>query len=399
MLQATPQRLRSLDAYRGLVMLAIASHGLGIAATAKNFPDNRLWQAISHQFEHVPWVGCVFWDLIQPSFMFMVGVAMAFSYAKRRDRGDSYGSMLRHAVVRSLVLVAMGVFLASNWSKQTNFVFTNVLAQIGLGYTFLFLLWGRKPIWQFLAAVAVLVAYWGWFALYPLPGPDFDYARVGLPADWEHLTGFAAHWGKNTNPAAALDVWLLNLFPRAESFVFNRGGYQTLNFIPSLTTMIFGLMAGGLLRSDRRAAWEFCLLVGSGLMALAVGYALGHSGICPIVKRIWTPSWAIFSTGWTCLLLAGFYVAIDFCNRDRWAMPVRWSAFPLIVVGSNSLIMYFMAQLITGWTRGTLKIHFGSDYVQVFGTAYAPIVEATSVVLVLWLLCFWLYRQKVFIRV
>ncbi len=86
-------------------------------------------------------------------------------------------------------------------------------------------------------------------------------------------------------------------------------------------------------------------------------------------------------------------------NRARWAQAARWCACPLIVVGSNSLVMYFMAQLITGWTRGTLKIHFGSDYVQVFGSAYAPIVEATSVVLVLWLLCFWLYRQKVFLRV
>ena len=115
-----PQRLFSLDAYRGLVMLAIASHGLGIAAAAEHFPEGRAWQWLAHQFEHVPWVGCVAWDMIQPSFMFMVGVAMAYSYAKRRDRGDSYGALLRHAVIRAIVLVAMGIFLASNWSDHTN---------------------------------------------------------------------------------------------------------------------------------------------------------------------------------------------------------------------------------------------------------------------------------------
>lgn len=79
-------RLRSLDAYRGLVMVSIASHGLGLHAAAKHFPDSRFWSVLAHQSEHVAWVGCVYWDLILPSFMFMVGVAMAFSRAKRRDR-------------------------------------------------------------------------------------------------------------------------------------------------------------------------------------------------------------------------------------------------------------------------------------------------------------------------
>jgi len=398
-LQVSSQRLRSLDAYRGLVMLSIASHGLGLHQAAKQFPDSRLWSVLALQTEHVPWVGCVYWDMIQPSFMFMVGVAMAFSYAKRRDRGDSYGSLLRHAVVRSFVLVGLGVLLASNWSDQTDFVFVNVLAQIGLGYTFLFLLWGRRPAVQLSVALVVLVAYWSWFALYPLPGPDFDYASVGVPADWEHLEGFAAHWDKNTNAAAAFDVWLLNLFPRSEPFVFNRGGYQTLNFIPSLATMIFGLMAGELLRSRRRGAVKFGVLVGAGLLCLAVATALSYGDICPIVKRIWTPSWAFYSAGWTCLLLAAMVGAIDLCGQHRWAKPVQWCAFPLVVVGMNSLLMYMMAQLVHSWTRATLKIHLGPDYTNVLGPAYAPIVEAGCVILVFWLFCYWLYRQKIFLRV
>ena len=181
--------------------------------------------------------------------------------------------------------------------------------------------------------------------------------------------------------------------------MFNRGGYQTLNFIPSLATMIFGLMAGELLRSERRGVTKFLLLVVAGLAGLGAGYALDRYGICPLVKRIWTPAWALYSTGWTCLLLAGFYGSVDLCRSYRWAAPARWAAFPLVVVGTNSLTMYFMAQLITGWTRGTLRIHFGTEYAQLFGPAWAPIVEAVAVVVALWLLCYWLYRQRVFLRV
>jgi heparan-alpha-glucosaminide N-acetyltransferase len=293
----------------------------------------------------------------------------------------------------------MGVFLASNWSDQTNFVFTNVLAQIGLGYAFLFLLWERKPRTQLLAAALILIGYWALFALYPCADTDFDFARVGLPADWAYQQGFAAHWEKNTNAAAAVDQWFLNCFPRETPFVFNRGGYQTLNFVPSLATMIFGLVAGGLLRSDRRAERKFWLLVGAGMLGVASGWVLGWAGLCPVVKRIWTPSWALLSGGWACLILAAFYGAIDAFESPWQARPARWLAFPLVVVGMNSLTMYFMAQLIYGWVRKTLRTHLSADYAQVFGASYAPIVEATCIVLVLWLLCYWLYRQKVFLRV
>ena len=98
-----PERLVSLDAYRGLTMLAMASGGLGLHRVAQNFPDSPAWKWIGYEFEHVPWVGCSLWDLIQPSFMFMVGVALPYSYASRKAHGQTYGQMLRHAIVRSLI--------------------------------------------------------------------------------------------------------------------------------------------------------------------------------------------------------------------------------------------------------------------------------------------------------
>jgi heparan-alpha-glucosaminide N-acetyltransferase len=389
-----PERLVSLDAYRGLTMLAMASGGLGLHRVAQNFSDSSFWKAVGYQFEHVEWVGCSLWDLIQPSFTFMVGVAMAYSCASRQAHGQSYGRMLGHAVVRSLVLVLLGIFLRSDGRSQTNFTFEDVLTQIGLGYVFLFLLWGRSPWLQLSAAIAILAGYWCLFYFWPLPAADFDYASVGVPSNWPHLQGIAQHWDKNTNAAAAFDQWFLNLFPRpnGKPFVYNGGGYLTLSFIPSLATMIFGLLAGELLRSTLSSGQKFASLVIAGLLGLSTGWILDATGVCPIVKRIWTPSWTLFSTGWTFLILAGFYSVVDILRYRRWA-------FPLVVVGMNSITMYCMEELSHGWFHRTLKSHLGGDIFQFLGKPYEPFLARLWVLVAMWLVCYWLYRQKIFIRI
>src|SRR5258708_39081368 len=129
-------RLVSLDAYRGLTMLAMASGGLGLHRVAQKFPDSRFWQIVGYQFEHVPWVGCALWDLIQPSFMFMVGVSMAYSCASREAHGQSYSRMFRHACMRSLILLLLGIFLPSDVRTRTNFTLEVVLPQLGVVYVF-----------------------------------------------------------------------------------------------------------------------------------------------------------------------------------------------------------------------------------------------------------------------
>jgi predicted acyltransferase len=289
--------------------------------------------------------------------------------------------------------VLLGVFLYSNGRKQTNFVFKNVLAQIGLGYVFLFLLWNRPRWLQAIAAVVILVGYWLAFTLYPLPAENFDYAAVGVPADWQyHLNGFAAHWDKNVHAAAAFDHWFLNLFPRPEPFVFDKEGYPTLNFIPSLVTMIFGLMVGELLRSHRSNSAKLMRLIACGLAALAIGWLLDFAGICPLVKRIWTPSWTIYSTGWVLLMLATFYGLVDMLGWRRWT-------WPLVVVGMNSIVIYCLSELLSPWFAATLKTHFGQKVFNVFGESYAPITESVLVLLVLWLICAWMYRQRIFVRI
>lgn len=209
----------SLDAYRGFTMLLMVSGGLGLASIAGHFPDSWVWSQLSYHTRHAHWLGCSLWDLIQPSFMFLVGVSMAYSYAIRKERGQTYPQMFRHAAKRALILILLGVFLRSNSRGKTYWTFEDVISQIGLGYIFLFMLWRRSWKTQLSAALLILLVYWCLFAIYPLPSSDFDYATVGVDAKMqtsEHfLSGFEAHWNRGSNAANAFDVWFLNLFPES----------------------------------------------------------------------------------------------------------------------------------------------------------------------------------------
>jgi heparan-alpha-glucosaminide N-acetyltransferase len=374
-------------------MFLLLAESLRLCAVAAALPDSAFWRFLCFHQSHVEWVGCSLHDLIQPSFSFLVGVALPFSLASRQARGQSALAMSSHAFARALVLVLLGIFLRSIGKPQTYFTFEDTLTQIGLGYGFLFLL-GRRPVRdQWIAFFCILFGYWLAFALWPLPGPDFDWARSQVPQDWpHHLTGLAAHWNKNTNLAWAFDTWFLNLFPREHPFTANGGGYATLSFIPTLGTMILGLLAGGVLRSDRVPWSKVRWLAAAGAIGLGAGWLLGALGVCPVVKRIWTPSWVLFSGGWCCLLLAAFFAVIDLRGWRAWA-------FPLVVVGMNSIAAYCMDSFCPGFVRDALTRHFGNGLFTMFGAAYAPFVHGAYVVLVLWLILFWMYRRKIFLRI
>jgi heparan-alpha-glucosaminide N-acetyltransferase len=388
-----PQRLASIDAYRGFVMLLMMGEVLRFRQVAERLPDSKLWKFLAYHQTHVEWVGCSLHDLIQPSFSFLVGVALPFSLAGRIARGQSWLAMTWHALWRAVALVFLGVFLRSMGRAQTNFTFEDTLSQIGLGYFFLFLLGSRPRRDQGIALVLILVGYWALFAFYPKPGSDFDYTAVGVkPGGPQILTGFAAHWNMNSNPAWAFDRWFLNLFPRKHPWKFNGGGYSTLNFIPTLGTMVLGLLAGDVLKSDRPAWRKIVWLVMVGLISLSLGWALGAAGICPVVKKIWTPSWVLFSGGWCFLLLAGFYVVLDLLSWRLWA-------FPLIVVGMNSIAAYCLAHGIDDFVARSLKTHLGHEVFLRFGEPYAPAVEGAAVLLVLWLILYWMYRRRIFLRI
>jgi predicted acyltransferase len=386
-------RLVSLDVFRGMTMLFMASEILRIAQVARKFPDSAFGRFLVSTLDHRPWVGCAPWDLIQPAFTFMVGVSLPYSIARRRAQGASFGGMFLHSIYRALLLILLGIFLRSQSRRQTYFTFEDVLSQIGLGYVFLFLLAWTRPRVQWAWAAIILVGYWVAFALYPLPPAGFDTTTIGVRPDWpHHLTGFAAHWDKNTNLANRFDQWFLNLFPRERPFVYNGGGYVTLSFIPSLVTMIFGLLAGGLLRSERTGTEKLRTLVLYGVGGLVLGMVLHVAGVCPIVKRIWTPSWTIYSGGWVVLMLAMFYYVIDLKGWRGWV-------FPFLVVGMNSIAMYVLVHITEDYIAQSLRIHLGQRVFEVFGPEFVPITVGATVLFILWLILVWMYRRKIFLRI
>jgi predicted acyltransferase len=387
------ERLASLDAYRGLVMFLMMAEVLSLPRLAHHFPDSAFARMVSFHTQHVAWTGCSLHDLIQPSFSFLVGVALPFSLASRIARGQSFARMSVHALWRSLVLVALGIFLRSVGRRQTNFTFEDTLTQIGLGYPLLFLLGFQRVRVQLVCLVTILIGYWGTFALYPLPGLDFDFAAVGVPADWPyHFSGFAGHWDKNSNLAWAFDRWFLNLFPRERPFAFNDGGYATLSFIPTLGTMILGLIAGSWLREPFSNSAKLGRLVLAGIMCLLLGSLFDAFGLCPSVKRIWTPAWTLFSGGWCFLLLAALYAIIDGLGLRAWT-------FPLVVIGMNSIAIYCMAHLLDPFILASFRTHLGQGVFATFGKSAEPFVAGATILVVYWLILFWMYRRRLFLRV
>ncbi len=388
-----PPRLVSADVYRGIVMFLLMAEGLHLADVAAARPSEGIWAAIAHHQEHVEWVGCTIHDMIQPSFSFLVGVALPFSIAARRGRGQSTGRMTLHAFWRSLVLVAIGVFLRSSRKTQTNFTFEDTLSQIGLGYGLLFLLGLRSTRDHWIAFGVILLGYWLAFALYS-PGPVFDAAAWGVAADWPHnATGFAAHWNKNANLATAFDHWFLGLFPYSSAYPFSSGGYVTLSFIPTLATMILGLIAGGVLHSaDRSDTVKLQTLIVLAVPLTLLGWGLGQAGLCPVVKRIWTPSWVLFSGGLCLLTLALLYLTIDI-----WGL--RRLVFPFVVIGMNSIAAYCLTGQLAPYIDKNLATHFGTAPFAILGPELTVTLRRTAVILVLWLILFWMYRRRLFLRV
>jgi predicted acyltransferase len=386
-------RLISLDAFRGLVMTLMLAEVMRLPEVAGAFPHSVFWRIIGFNTEHVAWQGCSLHDLIQPAFSFLVGAALPFSIASRLRKGQPFGQMLGHAVWRSFLLIALGIFLRSLQSPQTYFTFEDTLTQIGLGYTFLFLLGFTRVRTQVVAFVLILICFWAAFALYPAPGSTFDYARVGVPPNWEHnYTGFLSHWNKNSNLSWAFDGWFLNLFPREHPFVFNEGGWSTLSFIPTLATMILGLLTGEWFKTSRSTEQKLRGLVIAGVALILLGLACQWAGICPIVKRVWTSSYTLYSGGWVILILAGFYALIELKGWKRWA-------FPLIVVGMNSIAIYVMSWTMTSFVRNALDRHFGSVLSALASPTFESVLRGFLVMLTFWLILFWMYRRKIFLRI
>jgi predicted acyltransferase len=390
---STSVRITSIDAFRGFVMFLMLAEAMRLWTLHDAFPDSRFWAIVAYHTEHVPWQGCSLHDLIQPAFSFLVGAALPFSIASRLARGQRFGPMLGHAVWRSVALIVLGIFLRSLDRSRTYWTFEDTLTQIGLGYTVLFMLAFAPLRAQAIAFAAILIGFWAAFVLYPLPAPGFDYPQVGVRENWPHLyTGFLAHFNKNSNLAWAFDVWFLNLFPREKPFFFNGGGWSTLSFIPTLATMILGLWCGAWLQSTRAASEKLKGLIAAGAALTLAGLVLQWLHLCPIVKRIWTSSYTLYSGGLVILMLAAFYAVIEIRGWRRWA-------FPLLVIGANSIAAYVMSWTMEAWVRDAWLRHLGAAPLAIVGAPFEPVLKGFAVLLTFWLILLWMYRRKIFVRI
>jgi predicted acyltransferase len=261
---SAPPRYLALDAYRGFIMLVLVSGGFGLAALAQLRPA---FAGIADQFEHKPWEWIAFWDLIQPAFMFMVGVAMPFALANRMAKGATERQLFWHVASRSFRLILWSQILGSIDLGRMHFQMINVLAQIGLTYFLCFLIMKLKFRWQAVIAVLILAGHWALFVAFPgTEGPFLS---------------------KTTNVGAVIDTWVFG-HPNSDNWV-------NINFLTSTVTTLFGVWTGQLLQSRRTHVEKMRIIAISAVACLAVGFAIHPWN--PIIKRICTSSFTLLQHG------------------------------------------------------------------------------------------------------
>ena len=358
------ERLLSLDFFRGATMfLLIAEFTHLFSYLHDPALEGSFIYSIAEQFHHHPWNGLRFWDLIQPYFMFIVGVAMPYSLAKRKKRGQSSAQINRHAFQRALLLLILGWGLYCIDPGRIEFRFQNVLAQLSVTYLLAFLFM-KKPAWVQISFSFLLIAL-------------TEIIYRGFPVE-----GYNHAFVANEN----FGTWLDLQYGGADL----NGHWVSFNAIPTTAHTIWGVLAGQLLMSQRKANQKLKILLSVGVLGVIAGYGLDP--ITPIIKRISTSSFVIVSGGWAFLTLAFSYWLIDIKKRQK------WSAF-LQVVGLNPLFIYLFAhvggaRLIENIIHPFAFLLFGW-----MGSLTASILTSGIVLFLLWYLCYWLNKNKIYIRI
>ena len=359
------KRLFSLDVFRGLTMFLLIAEAAGFHHSFVELTEGTPFHGLALQLEHHPWNGLRFWDLIQPFFMFIVGVAMPFSLRKRLASG-SRSEVDRHIFRRCFLLFVFGVLLHCVYSHALVWELWNVLVQL---------------------AFTILVAY----AVMHLPHKIQIGISIGLLVLTEVL--YRAY-----NPEApyiqghdSFGAW----FDRVTMGQVNDGYWVFVNFIPTAAHTVWGVICGQLLmrNSPVKAKLRPFLIWGASILIL--GFALDLTNSTPIVKRIATTSFVLVSGGITILTLAFFYWAIDVRDNKRTWLRV------FSVVGTNSIFIYLFAETVgVQWFRGFGMI-WTDGLLAPLGLA-PPVIAVVNSLLVLfifWYITYFLDRHKVYFKV
>ncbi len=357
-------RLLSLDVFRGFTMFLLVAEATGLYELLVDPAfGGPVVRAIGTQFHHHPWNGLRFWDLIQPFFMFIVGVAMPFSYGKRWDEGATWAATLRHALKRSFLLLLFGWALYCIGPGRLTFELWNVLAQLSFTCLVAFLVMRRSAPAQIALSLGLLALTEVLYRAWAVPG-------FGQPFVADHNFG---SW---------LDMALMGKL--------SEGHWVAFNAVPTAAHTIWGVLAGLLLRSRRSSGRKIATLAAAGLVLGIAGYALDP--VTPIVKRIATSTFVLASGGWCLLALAFAFWLIDVVKaRPGWKF--------LAIVGMNPLFIYLFTE--TGgasWFRAIARpfteAAFGGP-----GAPAAALATSLAVWAMLWGLCYALYRRRIFVRI
>lgn len=362
-------RLLSLDFFRGITMFLLVAEATALWEVLVDEPIAGTYlEPLFRQFHHHQWNGLRFWDLIQPFFMFIVGVAMPFSYAKRRSRGDTHRHITGHIIRRSLILLLLGVGLHCIYRHELVWEMWNVLTQLSFTILVAYFLMRYKVSVQILASLGLLVLTELLYRFFPLEGFNQPFVIDRNFGSWMDLVLM----GK-INPG---------------------GGWVTINFLPTAAHTIWGVVAGQVLMSERPGRDKLQKLIVAGFIALAAGYLLDWLSVTPIIKRISTSAFVLASGGWALLVLAASYWFIDIRGNRNWILP-------FVVVGMNPIFIYLFTQTVGHqWVNGTVAV-FTHGFLDWFhASEFLKLLVNSLVVLFLeWLLCYWLYLKRIFIKI
>lgn len=346
-------RYVALDAMRGFVMLVLCSSGFGLGYLNKN-PDYR---SLARQFHHLDWEGMVVWELIMPAFMFMVGASLPFALKRKEREGAGFGGKLRHVGIRALKLILLGQILTTLHKGRYAYEPYETLTQLGISSFFAFLILELRPRWQAVTAGLFLLANGLLYQLFP---------------------GSAGPFSSSDNIGVVIDKAVFNLD--------HKGSWATINFLGSSITVLFGSWTTLLLLSMRSHRDKVRILTAAAAVSLALGLLL-HP-VLPVIHKAWTISFTFWHTG--CILIG---VTLFFWLFD--CLGFRRAAFPLVVVGMNSIFIYMLHETLPAWIDKSLAAFTGRF---AFMGGIAPAVQACAVVAVMWYACYWLHQRRIFFK-
>lgn len=357
-------RLYSLDFFRGLTMFLLIAEFTSLfeQLTSEGIAGSLVYQ-IGTQFHHHPWDGLRFWDLIQPFFMFIVGVAIPFSIANRRKKGQGESEIRKHVFRRAFLLLLFGWGLYCMGPGKIVFKFQNVLAQLSVTYLLAYLVMNRSFTFQLVFSLVLILITEVIYRTFPVEGFNHPFVK---------LENFG--------------TWLDMQYGGADMY----GGWVSFNAIPTTAHTIWGVLAGKLLMSERPKMEKLKLILIAAFTTLAIGY--GISAFTPIIKRICTSSFVIVSGGWTLLALAFSFWLIDI---QGWKKGVWIFA----IVGMNPLFIYLFAHVGGANLLRDIITPFPTSLLAWTGELGVEIIISLLVLFWLWYLCYWLYKKKIFIRI